>query len=550
MAYQALYRQWRPRDFSHMVGQEAIVETLRHQVETGRIAHAYLFCGSRGTGKTSTAKILARAINCTNPQEGDPCGECEVCRRMQADDYMDILEFDAASNSRVEDARELLEKVNFPPQFGVYKVYIIDEVHMLSNSAFNALLKTLEEPPEYLVFILATTEPYKLPATILSRCQRFDFGRIPAGQIQGRLKEATDGAGGEATDGALMAIARAAEGGMRDALSILDMCLGYGRKIDEALVRQVMGTSDRSFLFQFSRALAEENAAETLRLVDALMNSGKDPLVFSRDVSGHLRSLILAKCCGEEMAEILDLTEEDGKEYQRESEQISTSRLMEMLDQFMRLETDLRYSGSPRVALENVSLKCCLRTKETDTLALNDRIAELEGKIAQLQDQLAQGIVVQAEASAVAAKAPRRAAGKGVSPKETSTAPKQKTLTPTGRGADEIWKEALKQLQKTEPGIHGMFLMGQYVGSDGTEYRWKANPTFDVVAKSLNMEQRKTKIEEVLTEAAGVPCTFIAYDSAQEQQKTEDASDEAYLEELYSTFGEEPVDVVDELPQA
>ena len=210
MAYQALYRQWRPKDFSHMVGQEAIVETLRHQVETGRIPHAYLFCGSRGTGKTSTAKILARAINCEHPKNGDPCGECDTCRQMENEDNLDIIEMDAASNRGIDDARTLRESVKYPPQIGKYKVYIIDEVHMLTKEAFNALLKTLEEPPAHIVFILATTEPQQLPTTILSRCQRFDFGRIPARQILGRLREAADGAGAEATDGALMAIARAA----------------------------------------------------------------------------------------------------------------------------------------------------------------------------------------------------------------------------------------------------------------------------------------------------------------------------------------------------
>ena len=552
MAYQALYRKWRPKNFSQMVGQEAIVETLRHQVQTKRVAHAYLFCGSRGTGKTSTAKILARAVNCQNPQNGDPCGECETCRRMQSEEYMDILEFDAASNSRVEDARELLEKISFPPQMGAYKVYIIDEVHMLSNSAFNALLKTLEEPPEYLIFILATTEPHKLPATILSRCQRFDFGRIPAAQIQGRLREAAADAGAEATDGALMAIARAAEGGMRDALSLLDMCIGYGQQVDEKLVRQVLGSSDRGFLFRFSRAIAEENAAETIRLVDELMRDGRDPQVFSREMSAHLRALILAKCCGAEMSDILGLTEEDAQEYIREGEGTTVSRLMEMLELFMSLETEARYAGSPRLALENVSLKCCLRTSAPDTLALNDRIAELEGKIQHLEEQLARGVPVRAAASEpdqAGEEKPRRKAppaGERKAPEKAAAQPA--APAPSGRTPDEIWKEALKQLQKTEPGIHGMFLMGKYVGFRNGTYLWQTNPGLEFVTNSLNSPDRKKKVEEALTAAAGAPCAFAAVDESTARQKTEDASDEAYLEELYDTFGREPVDVVEELP--
>ena len=549
MAYQALYRQWRPRDFSHMVGQEAIVETLRHQVETGRIPHAYLFCGSRGTGKTSAAKILARAINCKHPKNGDPCGECETCRQMQSEDTLDIIEMDAASNRGIEDARTLRESVKYPPQYGKYKVYIVDEVHMLTKEAFNALLKTLEEPPAHIVFILATTEPQQLPATILSRCQRFDFGRIPAGQIMGRLREAADGAGAEATDGALMAIAKASEGGMRDALSILDMCIGYGQKVDEALVQNVLGTSDRAFLFRFSQALASENAADTLRLIDEMMRNGKEPAAFTRSVSDHLRTLLMAKCCGKEIAEVLDLSDATAEEYIRASEQISVSRMMEMLDQFMRLETDLRYYASPRIGLENTSLKCCLRTKEADTLALNDRIAELENQMSDLRDQLAKGVRLPANENAGGAqdrKGNAPAAARTSAPKAESP----RTLTPTGRGADETWKEGLRQLQKTEPSIHGMLQMGQYQGSDGTTYKWKANPGFEIIVQSLNSPERKSKIEEALTAAAGIQSSFLAVDRLQEVRENAEASDEEYMREIYDTFGREPVRVVEKLPDA
>ena len=545
MSYQALYRQWRPKNFSHMVGQETIVDTLRHQVQTGRIAHAYLFCGSRGTGKTSTAKILARAINCQHPENGDPCGTCEICRRMTGEEYLDILEFDAASNSRVEDARELLEKVNFPPQFGKYKVYIIDEVHMLSNSAFNALLKTLEEPPEYLVFILATTEPYKLPSTILSRCQRFDFGRIPAAKIQARLREATDGAGGTATDGALMTIARAAEGGMRDALSILDMCLGYGMNVDENLVRKVLGTSDRSFLFSFGRALWEEKPSDVIGMIDELINDGKDPLIFSRDLSSHLRALLLAKCCGKSISEILSITEEDGNQYLQESSEMSVSRLMQMLDIFMKLDGELRYSGSPRIALENASLKCCLRTTETDSLAVNDKLEALEKKIEALQNSGFSGISPSSSAEKKKPNSAEPVSEQNTASQTGSTAAGKKAAVPKADNADQIWNEALKKLQKTEPGIHGMFRMGTYIGSNGTEFQWKANASFEIIAQSLNAPERKSKIEEALSAAAGIPCTFTALDHAQESMKAEEASDEAYLKSLIQTFGEEPVDIVD-----
>ena len=358
MAYRALYREWRPKDFSHVVGQSAIIDTLRNQVIAKRIAHAYLFCGSRGTGKTSTAKILARAINCLNPQNGDPCGECDNCKRADSEETLDVIEIDAASNNGVDEIRNLRDTVKYPPQYGAYKVYIIDEVHMLSPAAFNALLKTLEEPPAHIVFILATTEPQKLPETILSRCQRFDFGRIPISGITDRLKEAADGCGATVSNGALMLIARAAEGGMRDALSILDMCLGYSDNVDEALVRNILGTSDAGFLFEFCGAMADRDAGKVFSMIDRLMRDGKDPAVFAKDVCRHVRALLFAKTSPDDMTRILDITQEEADEYVRQGSGITVTRLMKILDLFMALETEMRYASTPRLALENAAVKC------------------------------------------------------------------------------------------------------------------------------------------------------------------------------------------------
>ena len=548
MAYQALYRQWRPKDFSHMVGQETIIETLRHQVQTGRIAHAYLFCGSRGTGKTSTAKILARAINCEEPRDGDPCGKCATCQRLLTDESLDIIEIDAASNRGIDDARNIRETVKYPPQFGRFKVYIVDEVHMLTTEASNALLKTLEEPPAYVVFILATTEPQKLPATILSRCQRFDFGRIPVQKIQGRLREAVEGASAEATDEALFAIARAAEGGMRDALSILDMCIGYGKKVDESIVQMVLGTSDRGFMFSFSRAISEENAAEVIRLIDRMMRDGKDPLAFSRSFCDHLRMMITAKLCSKETASLLDLADETAADYIRESEKIQISRLMEILEQFMLLETNLRYASSPRIALENTSLKCCLRTKEPDILSISDRISEIENQMQELQRQIQSGVVSAAHSERAAEKSETFETSKQQK-KSNMRTPIPKTMTPTGRSADEIWKQAVSQLKVSAPSINGMLKMGEYYGSDGKVYRWKANPGFSAIVQSLNSPARKKQIEDALTAAAGVESAFQAIDDEEELKKTETANDDAYVKELVQVFGNEPVDVVDELPE-
>ena len=530
MAYQALYRQWRPTDFSSMVSQEAVIATLRNQITTGRIAHAYLFCGSRGTGKTSTAKIRARAINCLSPRDGDPCGECESCRRLLADESLDVMEIDAASNNGVDEIRDLRETVKYPPQQGKFKVYIIDEVHMLSASAFNALLKTLEEPPAHVVFILATTEPQKLPATILSRCQRFDFGRIPAGQIAGRLRQAVEGANATATDSALNMIARAAEGGMRDALSILDMCLGYRSDVDESLVRDVLGTSDRGFLFRFADALKDEDAAALLGMIDELMRTGREPMVFAKDVSQHLRALLMAKVCPGDMAALLDLTQEDADEYCRQAGDFTEARLMKMMELFMAVETELRYASSPRIAVEAASLKACLRTSEVDTSALNDRIAELEKQVKDLTEKLKNGVVAAAPAKAAKTAAPKA---------EAAPAQPQRpaVLTPTGKTDTEAWKEAMNQLKKSNAGAYSMLTMGRFVGCDGDLYRWEAPMGMDFFVGSLNKEDKRSAVAEALTIATGVQCRFEAVMPG--QAKRVDNSEEAFLSELGATFGQE-----------
>ena len=527
MAYQALYRQWRPTDFSSMVAQEAVVATLRNQITTGRIAHAYLFCGSRGTGKTSTAKIMARAINCENPINGDPCGQCESCRRLLQEESMDVMEIDAASNNGVDEIRDLRETVKYPPQQGKYKVYIIDEVHMLSASAFNALLKTLEEPPAHVVFILATTEPQRLPATILSRCQRFDFGRIPAGQIAGRLRQAVEGANGTVTDAALNMIARAAEGGMRDALSILDMCLGYQSDVTEELVHQVLGTSDRSFLFRFAEALEREDASTVMALIDELMRAGREPMVFAKDVSQHLRALLMGLCCPDDLAGLLDLTQEDAEEYVGQASHFTQTRLMHMLELFMGVETELRWASSPRIVLENAALKACLRSQEADAAALNDRIAQLEKQIAELTDKLQSGAytVTPAKAEKPAAKAAQKKV----------EAPKPKALTPTGRSTGETWKEALASLKRSAPAVAGFLSLGKMVGSDGVTYRWEAPLAMPVYAEMLNKEDRRELIAAALTEAAGVESKFEAVVAGSDAaQDNTEASLLAGLEETFT----------------
>ena len=543
MAYQALYREWRPKDFSHVVGQKAIMDTLRNQVINRRIAHAYLFCGSRGTGKTSTAKILAKAINCLSPVNGDPCGVCENCLRTDHEETLDVIEIDAASNNGVDEMRDLRDTVKYPPQYGNYQVYIIDEVHMLSTSAFNALLKTLEEPPAHIVFILATTEPQKLPETILSRCQRFDFGRISIHDICGRLKEAADGCGAEVTDGALMLIARAAEGGMRDALSLLDMCLGYSSHVDENLVRNILGTSDTSFLFRFCDALSERDAGSVFTMIDKLMKEGKDPAVFAKDICGHIRGLLIAKTSPDDLSAVLNITQEEAKEYITHSEKMTFTRLIRILDLYMGLGTEMRYTSSPRMALENISIKCCLKTAETDEQALSDRIIELENRIEELNRRLESGSFKANGKTESGGDAPRKEAAE-----KKAAAPERKTVKLSQPEDPAVWKQFMTMIRQKDMAAWSFLSQGSLVSSRDSHFRWQANrkegeQQFIAV---LNNPERKKIICDCLTEITGQECTFSALekDSA---VSAADSSDDAYLETLYDTFGKEPVNIVDQI---
>ena len=535
MAYQALYRQWRPATFSEMVGQEAIVKTLRNQVASGRIAHAYLFCGSRGTGKTSSAKIMARAVNCLSPKEGDPCGVCSVCQSLMEETSLDVVEIDAASNNGVDEIRDLREKVKYPPQTGRYKVYIIDEVHMLTGAAFNALLKTLEEPPAHIVFILATTEPQKLPATVLSRCQRFDFGRIPAHQIAGRLQEAVIKAGVHASGEALALIARAAEGGMRDALSILDMCMGHGEQITEELVRGVLGTADKPFLFTFADALSKGSVQQTMHLVDELMRGGREPQVFARDMAYHLRALLLASSCGKEVESLLEITPEDAERYIKQAESFSPNRLLRMLDLFMRVETEIKWASSPRIALEAAAVKACLPAGESAVEDLLERVAELEKKVQS-------GVMA---APAPAAPAPRQAAPE---PKP-QPAPKAQALEKQAASGtlppQKIWDQMLQALRKTDASLFSQLAACSFGGVNGDLYRAVVPKTNPFAIKYLNQDSRKAAVAAALSEIAGASVRFEAV-MADQADINQDRRERSLVQELIADFGRDKVQIEEE----
>lgn len=378
MAYVALYRKWRPQGFDSLVGQEAVRTALTNALETGRIAHAYLFAGPRGTGKTSTAKILAKAVNCEHGPTPNPCNKCQNCVRINDGTSMDVFEIDAASNRGIDEIRDLREKVAFAPVNGRYKVYIIDEVHMLTTEAFNALLKTLEEPPPHVIFILATTEPHKIPATIHSRCQRFDFKRVTDSDIVKRLREVADGSGIAADDDALQLIAVQADGGMRDALSLLDQCGVMAERVSAETVRSVLGIVGREALRDLVKAVGEGNVPKALELLEALLAGGKDVKQIITELAEYLRAVLLYKAS----PEYREIYLTDTKEAIAAMEGLfSTDRLMAAQERLHQCMLELRQSVRGRIAAEMCLFDLC-RVEGSTLAALTARVEKLEAMLA------------------------------------------------------------------------------------------------------------------------------------------------------------------------
>ncbi len=382
MSYTALYRKFRPDTFTDVKGQDHIVTTLKNQIMADRIGHAYLFCGTRGTGKTTIAKILAKAVNCEHPVDGNPCNECPTCKAIAAGTSMNVIEIDAASNNGVDNIREIRDEVAYSPTSGRFKVYIIDEVHMLSIGAFNALLKTLEEPPSYVIFILATTEVHKIPVTILSRCQRYDFRRIPMETIQERLEELVEAEHVEAEEKALRYIAKKADGGMRDALSLLDQCISFylGQKLTYDNVLEVLGTVDNDEFSRLLREILAGNVAGAVKRLDELVMQGRDLGQFTTDFTWYLRNLMLLKA-SDECEDTLDVSTESLALLREEAGMVREDTLMRYIRIFSELSGQMRNAASKRVLLEVAVIKLCMPETETDEISVLERVRRLEAAL-------------------------------------------------------------------------------------------------------------------------------------------------------------------------
>ena len=379
MSYTALYRKWRPRVFGDVKGQDHIVTTLQNQIRSERIGHAYLFCGTRGTGKTSVAKIFAKAVNCEHPEDGSPCGECPSCQQIQAGTSLNVVEIDAASNNGVENIREIRDQVQYPPTEGKYRVYIIDEVHMLSTGAFNALLKTLEEPPSYVIFILATTEVHKIPITVLSRCQRYDFRRITVDTIADRLKELTDAEGMAVEDRALRYVAKAGDGSMRDALSLLDQCAAfhYGETLTYENVLDVLGAVDNRVFRELFGALRSGQTKDCILRLEEMVIQGRELSQFVADFIWFLRNLLILKTA-DEAEELLDMSEDNLKQLREDAALADENVLMRYIRVFSEVLNQIRFAAQKRVLVELAFIRLTKPEMEQSMDAVLERLEQLE----------------------------------------------------------------------------------------------------------------------------------------------------------------------------
>lgn len=382
MSYQALYRKFRPQEFEDVKGQDHIVTTLKNQIKADRIGHAYLFCGTRGTGKTTVAKIFAKAVNCEHPIDGSPCGECASCRAITEGSSMNVIEIDAASNNGVDNIRQIREEVAYRPTEGRYKVYIIDEVHMLSAGAFNALLKTLEEPPSYVIFILATTEAHKIPITILSRCQRYDFHRISIDTIAARLTDLMQQENVNVDERAIRYVAKAGDGSMRDALSLLDQCIAFhlGETLTYENVLEVLGAVDTEVFSHLLRYVLDENVAGAISTLGELVDEGRELGQLVNDFTWYLRNLLLIQS-SDDMEEVLDISKDNLEALKEEAKLIKPQTLIRYIRVFSELSNQVRYASQKRILIEIALIKLCKPQMETDYESVLDRITSIEKKL-------------------------------------------------------------------------------------------------------------------------------------------------------------------------
>lgn len=529
--YQVLYRKWRPKVFEDVSGQPQVTTTLKNELTSGRINHAYLFTGSRGTGKTTCAKILAKAVNCLNPQNGDPCGECEICRGIDDGTVLDISEIDAASNNGVDNIRAIIEEAAFAPSKAKYRVYIIDEVHMLSPGAFNALLKTLEEPPSNVVFILATTEVHKLPATILSRCQRFDFHRIAARDIADRLEYVAQQENIQLEDEAALLIASVADGALRDALSLLDRCMGVSDNITSEVVQKTAGLAGRGHLFDITRSIIDKNVKQALEITQQLYNESKDMGRLCQELLDHFRNLMLIKTMKSPESLIM-LSAQEREQAKQQAQEFSLEGIVYVMDVLQKSYDRMFKGGNKRAEMELALIKLTSVQLDTSTEALMARIAKLERMVKN-------GVTVSPEHKAQSATAEVKEAAAPVVPKinreqlTVQTTPQAQAVASQAKTdydtivknavPMEDWQEVLEVLRKYSITIATSFkntrayISGDYILIDSQN---------ELAFKLLKQQSQRERMREAVKEVTGRVYKLGPYKKLDQQDKQENPLDQ------------------------
>lgn len=538
MAYMALYREWRPRTFEDVVGQKHITVTLRNQIVNGRIAHAYLFCGTRGTGKTSTAKIMAKALNCLNLKDGEPCNECEMCRKINDGISIDVTELDAASNNGIDNIRDIIEDVQYPPQESRYKVYIMDEVHMLSTGAVNAFLKTLEEPPKNVVFILATTDPQKLPITILSRCQRFDFKRIKSDDIFDRLRKIVEQQGVYAEDRSLQLVARISDGAMRDSLSILDQAISMGGgRVEYDNLIGMLGLVTNENLIRLTDAVIERSVEASLKLIDEIVLSGKDIYTFIKDMINHLRNLMIVKVSNSP-EEILDMSTENIADISSQAQKIRVEEIMRDIRILQEAEEQAKWSKQSRIYLELAIIKMCKIEFDTSKEVLLARINRLEEAVKQGK------IVVNAERAVPKQPSPKDEAVGNKSHKEPKAQPVEELNTDSKVTLDDVkkaWKDILETFKaRRAMVVYASLMTGKPYKCSGGVVEVLYDQQYAFNKQRLEKEETRKLVDEVFSEVLKerLRVKYIIDLPEKTGKSPEDF--------LVETFGEDIVQIIDD----
>ncbi|NLW24827.1 MAG: DNA polymerase III subunit gamma/tau [Clostridia bacterium] len=536
MSYIALYRAFRPQTFSEIVGQDHVSKTLKNALKSNRVAHAYLFCGPRGTGKTSSAKILAKAVNCLEPVDGEPCNMCPNCQAVNEGNFLDVLEIDAASNRGIDEIRDIRDKVKFAPSQGKFKVYIIDEVHMLTAEAFNALLKTLEEPPAHVIFILATTEPQKIPLTVLSRCQRFDFRKISTKEIREHLEEITNKEKITISPSALNIITRKANGGMRDAISILDQCIAFsGNNIENEDVEKVLGTLGEEQILEISTAILEGDLNRTLTLVNHYLQSGKDIKEIVQDLIEHFRELLLIKISP--ASELISLSPEILEKKKLQAEKLSVAQLGQFVLKLTEIEKELRWSSQPQILVEAGLVELIL-AKHSVTKPAGAGVSE---EPRETKRNLTQSVH----------KAPLKKSsgptGETTGEKKTSSPPEKTKLTANISEIKKVWPNILEKVKQKRITTYAFLVEAQPVSLLDGELVLSFPQSHKFHRDKVQQLENKELLQAIIKEIAGLEVQIKCILEGEERKENNTPKDtgNSIIEQALELFGGDIVEIKD-----